>query len=134
MALTNYDFLQVGKPGASPWLGGIDVDDYEGDFVKAAAAVPGVTALSPSYGFPQSGKVGDAGFRFYPDQAMVSQAHARGLKVVPWTCDAPATVEALMVMGVDGIVPPTATRASYDARAVAVIRWPDRGRCTGSCR
>src|SRR4029079_16370441 len=24
VALTNYDFLQVGKPGASPWLGGID--------------------------------------------------------------------------------------------------------------
>jgi glycerophosphoryl diester phosphodiesterase len=22
VALTNYDFLQVGKPGASPWLGG----------------------------------------------------------------------------------------------------------------
>ncbi|MFD1536976.1 glycerophosphodiester phosphodiesterase family protein [Nonomuraea guangzhouensis] len=104
VALTNYDFLQVGKPGASPWLGGIDVDDYEGDFVKAAAAVPGVTALSPNYGFPQSGKVGDAGFRFYPDQAMVSQAHARGLKVVPWTCDDPATIEALMDMGVDGII------------------------------
>jgi glycerophosphoryl diester phosphodiesterase len=82
VALTNYDFLQIGKPGASPWLGGIDVDDYEGDFVKAAAAVPGVTALSPNYGFPQSGKVGDPGFRFYPDQAMVSEAHARGLKVI----------------------------------------------------
>jgi glycerophosphoryl diester phosphodiesterase len=104
VALTNYDFLQVGQPGASPWLGGIDVDNYGGDFVKAAAAVPGVTALSPNYGFPQSGKVGDPGFRFYPDRAMVSQAHARGLKVIPWTCDDPATVEALMDMGVDGII------------------------------
>lgn len=35
---------------------------------------------------------------------MVSQAHARGLKVVPWTCDDPATVRALMDMGVDGII------------------------------
>ncbi|MBT2232129.1 glycerophosphodiester phosphodiesterase [Nonomuraea sp. NEAU-A123] len=104
VALTNYDFLQIGKPGASPWLGGIDVDNYEGDFVKAAAAIPGVTALSPNYGFPQSGKVGDPGFRFYPDQAMVSEAHARGLKVIPWTCDDPATIEALMDMGVDGII------------------------------
>ncbi|MEU7860160.1 glycerophosphodiester phosphodiesterase family protein [Nonomuraea sp. NPDC049141] len=104
VALTNYDFLQIGKPGASPWLGGIDVDNYEGDFVKAAAAIPGVTALSPNYGFPQSGKVGDPGFRFYPDQAMVSEAHARGLKVIPWTCDDPATLEALMDMGVDGII------------------------------
>ncbi|MEU8118311.1 glycerophosphodiester phosphodiesterase family protein [Spirillospora sp. NPDC049024] len=104
VALTNYDFLQVGRPGASPWLGGLDVDDYDGDFVKAAAAVKGVTALSPNYGFPQNGKVGEPGFRFYPDRAMVSQAHARGLKVVPWTCDDPATVEALMDMGVDGII------------------------------
>jgi glycerophosphoryl diester phosphodiesterase len=104
VALTNYDFLQVGRPGASPWLGGIDADDYGGDFVRAAATVPGVTALSPNYGFPQSGKVGDPGFRFYADRTMVREAHARGLKVIPWTCDDPATVEALMDMGVDGVI------------------------------
>jgi glycerophosphoryl diester phosphodiesterase len=104
VALTNYDFLQVGQPGASPWLGGIDADDYDGDFVRAAAAIPGVTALSPNYGFPQNGKVGDPGFRFYPDETMVSEAHAQGLKLVPWTCDDPATVEALIDMGVDGII------------------------------
>ena len=104
VALTNYDFLQVGLPGASPWLGGIDADDYGGDFVRAAATIPGVRALSPNYGFPQSGKVGDPGFRFYADGTMVREAHARGLKVIPWTCDDPATVEALMDMGVDGII------------------------------
>lgn len=105
VALTNYDFLQVGKPGKSPWLGGIDADDYGGDFVKAAeAAVPGLTTLSPNYGFPQNGKVGDSDFRFYPDKQMLSEAHADGLKVVPWTCDDPATVKALMDMGVDGII------------------------------
>ena len=104
VALTNYDFLQVGRPGASPWLGGIDADDYGGDFVRAAATVPGVRALSPNYGFPQSGKVGDPDFRFYSDRTMVEEAHARGLKVIPWTCDDPATVEALMDMGVDGII------------------------------
>ena len=105
VALTNYDFLQVGKPGASPWLGGVDADDFGGDFVRtAAAAVPGLTALSPNYGFPQNGKVGDAGFRFYPDTAMITAAHQRGLKVVPWTCDDPATVSALIDMGVDGII------------------------------
>ncbi len=104
VALTNYDFLQVGKPGASPWLGGLDVDDFGGDFVRAADAVPGVTTLSPNYGFPQNGKIGDPGFRLYPDQAMISQAHARGLTVIPWTCDDPATVAALMDLGVDGVI------------------------------
>jgi glycerophosphoryl diester phosphodiesterase len=105
VALTNYDFLQVGKPGASPWLGGVDADDFGGDVVKAAAAaVPGLAAISPNYGFPQNGKVGDPGFRFYPDRQMVTEAHARGLKVIPWTCDDVATVEALMDLGVDGII------------------------------
>lgn len=104
VALTNHDFLQVDRPGASPWLGGIDADDYGGDFVRAAATVPGVRALSPNYGFPQDGEVGDPGFRFYADRAMVRRAHARGLKVIPWTCDDPATVEALMDMGVDGVI------------------------------
>ncbi|WP_353951464.1 glycerophosphodiester phosphodiesterase family protein [Knoellia sp. S7-12] len=104
VALTNFDFLQVGKPGASPWLGGIDADDFGGDFVAAAASIDGVTALSPNYGFPQSGKVSDPGFRFYPSEQMVADAHARGLKVIPWTCDDPATMEALIDMGVDGII------------------------------
>ncbi|GAA3646244.1 glycerophosphodiester phosphodiesterase family protein [Nonomuraea antimicrobica] len=104
VALTNYDFLQVGKPGASPWLGGIDADDFGGDFVKAAATIPGVTTLSPVYGFPQNGKISDPNFRFYVSETMVSDAHALGLKVVPWTCDDPATIEALMDMGIDGII------------------------------
>lgn len=104
VALTNYDFLQVGRPGASPWLGGLDADDFGGDFVRAADAIPGVTALSPVYGFPQNGTVADPAFRFYPDRAMVARAHARGLEVIPWTCDDPATIEALMDLGIDGII------------------------------
>ncbi|GAA3398523.1 glycerophosphodiester phosphodiesterase family protein [Streptomyces roseoviridis] len=104
VALTNHDFLQVGRPGASPWLGGIDVDDHGGDFVAAAATVPGLTALSPVYGFPQNGTVGDPDFRFYVSPRMVAAAHARGLRVVPWTCDDPATMDALIGMGVDGLI------------------------------
>ena len=104
VALTNHDFLQVGKPGASPWLGGIDADDFGGDFVAAAASIEGVVALSPNYGFPQNGKVGDPGFRFYPDEKMIADAHALGLKVVPWTTNDPATMAALIDLGVDGII------------------------------
>ncbi|MEV6181072.1 glycerophosphodiester phosphodiesterase family protein [Streptomyces sp. NPDC052015] len=104
VALTNYDFLQVGKPGASPWLGGIDADDYDGDFVKAASTIPGVTALSPVYGMPQTGTIADPNFKFYVDKKMIAKAHERGLKVIPWTCDDNATVAALMDMGIDGII------------------------------
>ena len=106
VALTNRDFLQVDEPGASPWIGGVDADTYGGDLVTtAAAAIPGgLMAASPMYGFPQNGKVGDPGFQFYQDQLLVSEAHARGLKIIPWTCDDPATVKEIMDLGVDGII------------------------------
>jgi glycerophosphoryl diester phosphodiesterase len=104
VALTNRDFLQVGQPGASPWLGGIDVDDFGGDFVAAAASIEGVTALSPVQGFPQNGKISDPGFVPYPDAKMIADAHSRGLKVIPWTIDDPATMDYFIDLGVDGII------------------------------
>jgi glycerophosphoryl diester phosphodiesterase len=104
VALTNRDFLQVGQPGASPWLGGIDVDDFGGDFVAAAASIDGVTALSPVQGFPQNGKISDPNFVPYPDAKMIADAHSRGLKVIPWTIDDPATMDYFIDLGVDGII------------------------------
>jgi glycerophosphoryl diester phosphodiesterase len=104
VALTNRDFLQVGQPGASPWLGGIDADDFGGDFVAAAASIDGVTALSPVQGFPQNGRISDPGFVPYPDAKMIADAHSRGLKVIPWTIDDPETMDYFIDLGVDGII------------------------------
>lgn len=104
VALTNEDFLQVGQPDASPWLGGIDVDDHAGDFVSAAGSIEGVVALSPVHGSPQDGSISDPRYEFYVTEEMVEAAHARGLKVIPWTVDDPGTVAALMDMGVDGVI------------------------------
>ncbi|SIR62983.1 glycerophosphodiester phosphodiesterase family protein [Williamsia sterculiae] len=104
VALTNRDFLQVGQPGKSPWLGGLDADDFGGDLVTAAAAIPGVTAISPVQGFPQEGKLGDPDFTLYPDAQMVASAHARHLEVIPWTVDDPATMRRLIRLGVDGLI------------------------------
>ncbi len=104
VALTNRDFLQVGQPGASPWLGGIDVDDFGGDYVAAAASIDGVTALSPVQGFPQNGTISDPAFVPYPDRKMIDDAHRRGLEVIPWTIDDPATMDYFIDLGVDGII------------------------------
>lgn len=131
VALTNFDFLQVGQPGASPWLGGIDSDDFGGDFVAAAASIDGVTTLSPNYGFPQNGKIGDPGFRFYADKAMIQRAHARGLKVVPWTCDDMPTVNQLIEWGADGIITdyPNRVRALMSDRGMRLPKaYQSRGR------
>jgi glycerophosphoryl diester phosphodiesterase len=76
VALTNRDFLQIGQPGKSPWLGGIDVDDFGGNFVAAAASIEGVTALSPVQGFPQNGVISNPSFVPYPDPQMIADAHA----------------------------------------------------------
>lgn len=103
VALTNFDFLQVGQPGASPWLGGIDIDDFGGDPLRAIQTF-GASAFSPVHGFPQNGKVGDPNYRPYVTAQMVSQAHAMGIKVIPWTIDDPATMRKLVGDGVDGII------------------------------
>ena len=103
VALTNGDFLQVGRPGASPWLGGIDIDAYGGSLVAGAASF-GADAISPVHGNPQDGKVGDPNYRPYTTRALVEDAHDSGLDVIPWTIDDTATMASLMDAGVDGII------------------------------
>jgi glycerophosphoryl diester phosphodiesterase len=99
VALTNgQQFLQAGQPGASPWLGGIDIDDFAGSLQRrfvAAAASFGADAVSPVHGDPQGGTVNDP---------LVRAAHRAGMAVVPWTINDRATIESLMDIGVDGII------------------------------
>ncbi|MEV6303454.1 glycerophosphodiester phosphodiesterase family protein [Actinoplanes sp. NPDC051861] len=103
VALTNYDFLQVGRPGASPWLGGIDIDDFGGDPIRAIRSF-GATTFSPVHGFPQNGTVTDPGYRPYVTADLVRHAHRNGIKVVPWTVDDVPTMSKLIDDGVDGII------------------------------
>jgi glycerophosphoryl diester phosphodiesterase len=103
VALTNRDFLQIDQAGASPWLGGIDIDDFDDSLVAAAASM-GADAISPVHGFPQNGMVTDPGYEPYVTAEMVAEAHAAGLAVVPWTIDDVATMESLIDSGVDGLI------------------------------
>ncbi len=103
VALDNQDFLQVGQPGKSPWLGGIDIDDFGGDPHLAIKSF-GASAWSPVHGNPQGGTVNDPGYVPYTTAAKVAEAHALGLKVIPWTIDDQATVNKLIDDGVDGLI------------------------------
>ncbi|MDR6317418.1 glycerophosphoryl diester phosphodiesterase [Actinoplanes couchii] len=98
VALSNYDFLQIGRPGASPWLGGIDIDDFDGDPIRAIRSF-GATTYSPVHGFQD-----DTGYRPYVTAAMVRHAHAYGIKVVPWTVDDLPLMAKLIDDGVDGMI------------------------------
>ncbi|NUS49823.1 MAG: glycerophosphodiester phosphodiesterase [Nocardioidaceae bacterium] len=103
VALTNYDFLETGKPGRSPWLGGLDIDDFGGDPIKAIDSF-GADAFSPVHGFPQNGKVSDSGYQPYVTSSMVDEAHRHGITVIPWTVDDEPTMNKLIDDGVDGLI------------------------------
>jgi len=82
-------YLKIGEKRASPWLGGLNINDYNGDYVKAAHAI-GADVISPYWEelSPQ----------------LVSEAHIFGMKVVPWTVNTPKDMNMLIDMGVDGII------------------------------
>jgi glycerophosphoryl diester phosphodiesterase len=91
VALVDASTALVGKPGKSPWLGGIDVDayPYHGDIPYAARSV-GATVVSPD--------------QLLVDSAFVASAHRHHELVVPYTVDAVRDMQKLIGLGVDGII------------------------------
>ncbi len=85
----NDDNVQTGRPGASPWLGGLDIDDFNGN-LPALVKKTGCEVWSPF-------------FRDASD-AKLKTAHDLGLKVVPWTVNAPADIATILERGFDGII------------------------------
>ena len=110
VALTNgQQFLQAGQSGASPWLGGVDIDAFTAgrtlqEAYVAAAAALGFDALSPVHGDPQSAPVTAPGYRPFTTPDLVAAAREAGLPVVVWTVNDRATMEHLVRLGVDGII------------------------------
>ncbi len=123
VALTNGTFLEVGQPGASPWLGGIDIDDFDGSLVAAVASF-GADAISPVHGDPQGGSVLDPGYQPFTTQELVDEAHAAGIAVIPWTVNDIATMDQLLSYGVDGLITdyPDRLRDLLDIRGYALPR------------
>ncbi len=109
-------YLGAGKPDPSPWLGGPHIDDFPD--LAAAVAAEGFDAISPSHGYPFASGVTDPAYRPFTTAALVGSAHAAGLRVVPYTVDDPATMEALVGLGVDGLITnfPDRLRAVLAAR------------------
>jgi glycerophosphoryl diester phosphodiesterase len=91
VALIEADTAQIGEPGRSPWLGGIDIDAprYHGDLAAAATSVD-AAVLSPDYTILTD--------------AVIASAHRRHEAVVPWTVDSDPDMIDLIRRGVDGII------------------------------
>ena len=98
--LVSPKYLRASDDAPSPWFDGLAVDD---DFVSTAAA-EGLTAISPVHGSPFRSGVDDPAYVPFATAAMVDQAHAAGLAVIPYTVDDPATMRHLVRLGVDGLI------------------------------
>jgi len=83
------DNLRIGMPGASSWLGGIDIDDFGGSIARAVM-IAGGSIWSPYH------------LEVTPES--IRQARHLGLKVMVWTVNEPARMRELIEMGVDGII------------------------------
>lgn len=83
------DNVQAGQPGPSPFLAGLDVDDFGGSVPRLVRAA-GCAVWSPNARDLEPGAV--------------AEAHAQGLKVVPWTVNEESEMNALVQAGVDGLI------------------------------
>ena len=101
------DTVQVGRPGASPWLAGFDVDDYAGSVPRLVKAAGG-TVWSPNFKDVT--------------EALVREALSLGLKVVPWTVNDEPDLARLLGWKVNGLITdyPDRLRALMTARGMAL--------------
>lgn len=105
--LASEKYLQPRTEGRSPWLGGLDIDDFAADSAHAlvrAASAQGFDALSPVHGAPFRSGVADPGYVPFVTADLLAQAHAAGLAVIPYVVDDVATMAALLRLGVNGLI------------------------------
>ena len=81
--------IKAGQPGGSPWMAGLDIDDFSGSIPQAVKAAGG------RYWAP---------FYRHITYDLLNEAHALGIQVFVWTPDKLSDMVRLIEMGVDGII------------------------------
>lgn len=117
--LASERYLEPGKEGASPWLGGLDIDDFPNGLVEAAAR-QGFDALSPIHGSPFRSGVADPDYVPFVTGDLIEAAHAAGLDVIPYVVDDEQTMAALIGLGVDGLITNRPDRLRHVLRDLAL--------------
>jgi glycerophosphoryl diester phosphodiesterase len=106
------DTVCLGAAHVSPWLGGLDPERFGGSVVRLVQAT-GAGTWGPDYR--------DL------DARLIEQAHALGLRVVPWTVDEPADMERMLGLNVDGMTTdrPDVLRVLLERKGLAVPPRPE---------
>jgi glycerophosphoryl diester phosphodiesterase len=81
--------IKPGRPGASPWMAGLDIDDFSGSIPQAVKAAGG-RYWAPYYK--------------HITYDLLNEAHELGLQVFAWTPDKRGAMVRLIEMGADGII------------------------------
>ena len=97
------------QPGPSRWTAGLDVDDFEGSVPHLAQAA-GCAVWSP--------------FQGDLNPADMLLARELAVRVIPWTANEPEEIEAMLALGVDGIISdyPDRVREALNARGLPLPR------------
>jgi glycerophosphoryl diester phosphodiesterase len=82
------DTLKSNQPGPSPWMAGLDIDDFNGLAPRAVKAA--------------GGRVWSPFFRNLTSESL-AEAHQLGLKVSVWTPDSPDDLKRMIDLKVDAI-------------------------------
>ncbi len=96
-----FDTIEAGKPGASPWTAGYDIDNFDGDLPSMIKAAGG-DIWSPFHGDVNPAKI--------------ARAKSLGLQVIVWTVNDEPRMNELIDMGVDGII------SDYPDRLVELLK------------
>jgi glycerophosphoryl diester phosphodiesterase len=101
------DTVRVGSRPPSPWLAGLDPTQFDGSAVRLVKA-SGAGTWGPDH--------------LDLDAQRVAQAHALGLRVVPWTVNERKDMEQMLTFNVDGMITdrPDVLRALLEHRGMAV--------------
>lgn len=88
------DTIQKNTPGASPWMAGLDIDDF--DSIPQAVKSAGGKYWNTNYFHA-------VGHQKNVTSEIVAKAHAVQIKVLVWTPDKKSAMQKLIQAGVDGI-------------------------------
>ncbi|KAG9029497.1 hypothetical protein FRB95_005264 [Tulasnella sp. JGI-2019a] len=117
------DTTMIKVDGVYPWLGGTNLDDFNGSYIAAAHSIH-ASVISPVSGL--NGTVNDPSYVPFTTKATVEEAHKLGMKMLPWTVDDESSISAMLTLGVDGII------SNYPERVLWVAR--QRGMIAGKTR